>query len=161
MVGRTPWSATGVKIRPFGQSQAARRDVAQTLVSAAPRLISALFVHEQEARQECRAGRLKPAPRRVGDQFRPCNGLILTPMAPRGRPPHLGARVRKRKPSDGIQFALRGHTAPPRLRYTCGQIVSRPCRIPHRLPPLKPAASAFSRGLSPSRSSWNRSTPRF
>ena len=79
-VGRTPWSAIGVKIRPFGQSQAARRDVAQTLVSAAPRLISALFVHEQEARQECRAGRLKPAPRRVGDQFRPCNGLILTPM---------------------------------------------------------------------------------
>src|SRR5208282_5205141 len=80
MVGRTPWSATGVKIRPFGQSQAARRDVAQTLVSAAPRLISALFVHEQEARLECLAGRLKPAPRRVGDQFRPCNGLILTPM---------------------------------------------------------------------------------
>jgi len=53
---------TGVKIRPFGQSQAARRDVAQTLLSAAPRrLISALFVQEQEARQECRAGRLKPA----------------------------------------------------------------------------------------------------
>jgi len=32
---------TGVKIRPFGQSQAARGDVAQTLLSAAPRLISA------------------------------------------------------------------------------------------------------------------------
>jgi len=81
---------TGVKIRPFGQSQAARRDVAQTLVSAAPRLISALFVHEQEARQECRAGRLKPAPRRVGDQFRPCNGLILTPMPRSAADPLVG-----------------------------------------------------------------------
>jgi len=55
----------GVKIRPFGQSQAAWRDVLQTLLSAAPRLISALLVKAEEARQECRASRLKPAPRRV------------------------------------------------------------------------------------------------
>jgi hypothetical protein len=47
-----------VKIRPFRQSQAAWRDVAQTLLSAAPRPISALLVPAEEARQECRAGRL-------------------------------------------------------------------------------------------------------
>jgi serine/threonine protein phosphatase PrpC len=36
------------------------RDVAQTLLAAAPRLISVLLVHTIEARQECRARRLKP-----------------------------------------------------------------------------------------------------
>src|SRR5580658_4034076 len=52
-------------LKSFRSSQShRRRDVAQTLMSAAPRLISALLVYEEEARQECRAGRLKPAPRR-------------------------------------------------------------------------------------------------
>jgi hypothetical protein len=45
-----------------------------------PRLISALFVHEEGARQECRAGRLKPAARRVANKLRPRNGLILVPL---------------------------------------------------------------------------------
>ena len=44
----------GVSLRRLVIRRFSRRDVAQTLVSAAPRLFSALFVHEEAARQECR-----------------------------------------------------------------------------------------------------------
>jgi hypothetical protein len=48
----------------------------------APRRLPALFAHEEEARQEGRAGRLKLAPRRIADKLRPRIGLILAPMVP-------------------------------------------------------------------------------